>query len=85
MNCPHNGAKKRSHPLSDSPFPLIIETFYTSIRHLEEISNFIQLSIFENYENTTILRAIDSVKREATFGTAHLIIGVSTAPVNPPA
>lgn len=85
MNCPHNGAKKRSHPLSDSPFPLIIETFYTSIRHLEEISNIIQLSIFENYENTTILRAIDSVKRDATFGTAHLIIGVSTAPVNPPA
>ena len=51
----------------------------------EGISKMNRLPILENYENTAILRAIDSVKRDATFGTAHLIIGVNTAPVNAPA
>jgi hypothetical protein len=88
---------KRGHPFLDSPFPLIIKLlvklFIITLVILEcyhfyfrdGISKINQLSLFENYENTAILRAIDSVKRDATFGTAHLIIGVNTAPDNPPA
>ena len=67
---------------------LIITLVTSECYHLyfrEDISKMNRLSIFKNYENTAILRAIDSVKRDATFGTAHLIIGAKTAPENPPA
>ena len=89
--------KKRGHPFLDSPLSanykissktLIITLVTSECYHLyfrEGISKMNRLPIFENYENTAILRAIDSVKRDATFGTAHLIIGANTAPDNPPA
>ena len=67
---------------------LIITLVTSECYHLyfrEGIFKMNRLPIFENYENTAILRAIDSVKRDATFGTAHLIIGANTAPDNPPA
>ena len=67
---------------------LIITVVTSECYHLyfrEGISKMNRLPIFEHYENTAILRAIDSVKRDATFGTAHLIIGANTALDNPPA
>lgn len=84
------------HFLGQPPFKLMIKflvklfiiiLFTSECYHLyirEGLSKMNRPST-ENYENTAILRAIDSVKRDATFGTAHLIIGVNTAPDNPPA
>ncbi len=69
--------------VSSSLYWLLPECYHRYFK--EGISKINWLSIFEYYENTAILRAIDSVKRDATFGTAHLIIGVNTAPDNPPA
>lgn len=75
----HSAYLKKGYPFLDSPLSANNKIL---VKLFSEVN---RLSIFENYENTAILRAIDSVKRDATFGTAHLIMGVNTTPDNPPA